>query len=493
MYKVGTGTYPTLDGVFSANVVNGKFFPFAYFRFGKQPTNTNKTAPSYLTSKKLVNYLGLDYDDVIDTIHENPDVKDVEQAMLIMAVPANTTNPVELMYLYDFFDTLYYASPSQYRSRVAADIQAKLDGDVTPDNVIVIQDKLFKMALSNEGIYKKRAAGQLGKIGTVTFSTVTTYITEKYSLGNGNEDSPFTDMTRQVPQLTHIYRKQVSNGLYDEVSILNVKLKYHIYGNYAVTADELDDILLIPIDQSISKNYSLIERETLYSRSLHMVFNSVYITKIKWYQTGFFKALLMIVAVVYFMYTLDPQVMMMAIAVGAGTMTYAAFIWALAVMYLPTYLIMTVALKWFVKAVGVKAAIIIAVIATVVAVGLGVYNGSMANAPWAGELLSISSGLTKAASDVMADALLGLMAEAKAYGLEMLKEQELLDEKINLLSENNVLASTFVPGELPADFFNRTIHSGNIGIVAIDAVSSFVEIALTLPKLSDHSFGEYYA
>ena len=37
----------------------------------------------------------------------------------------------------------------------------------------------------------------------------------------------------------------------------------------------------------------------------------------------------------------------------------------------------------------------------------------------------------------------------------------------------------------PTDYFNRTVHSGNIGVVAIDAVSSFVESSLTLPKLND--------
>jgi hypothetical protein len=39
-------------------------------------------------------------------------------------------------------------------------------------------------------------------------------------------------------------------------------------------------------------------------------------------------------------------------------------------------------------------------------------------------------------------------------------------------------------GETPDEFYNRTIHAGNIGILSVDAVSNYVEMQLRLPDIS---------
>ena len=40
-------------------------------------------------------------------------------------------------------------------------------------------------------------------------------------------------------------------------------------------------------------------------------------------------------------------------------------------------------------------------------------------------------------------------------------------------------------GESPGDYFTRTIHAGNVGVVGIDSVAYYHDMALTLPRLSD--------
>jgi len=77
--------------------------------------------------------------------------------------------------------------------------------------------------------------------------------------------------------------------------------------------------------------------------------------------------------------------------------------------------------------------------------------------------------------------------------LKVTEEYKLIeDASSKLLSDTNRLSSFVIFGEKPADYFARTIHSGNIGIKSIEAVTSYVQIALTLPKLSD-SLGEIHA
>jgi len=494
MYEIGEGTYPTLDSIFAGDApANGSFFPFAYFRFGKQAMNADTGSQAYLSSKKLMKYIGLDFDTVTEGINENPDIADVEQAMMIMAVPAVTTNPTEQLYLFDFFSALFYGSTEQYSSRSLAKTYESLNQTQgIAKTAIVIKDSRFKMAVNSDGIYRKVVVGNLGKVGTCTSGVETEYTTVETSFWGGRESSEYTS-TQQVPSVYHYYRKQVSKVSYEEIRVLNMQTVYHIYGSYTSIGDDQDAILLIPIDRSITKNYTLNVREELYSRSLHYVFNSVVIQKIKWYQTGIFQIITLIVSVVIAIYTLDPEVLMWAIAVQSGTMTVLAFIFALASAYLVPYLLTTVAVKYFVKAVGNE----IAFLAAIVAAAYGIYQAyavkSLAGAPWAKELLSLANGLTSSITDAIRDTITGLKEEADAFGLKVTEEYKLIeDASSKLLSDTNRLSSFVIFGEKPADYFARTIHSGNIGIKSIEAVTSYVQIALTLPKLSD-SLGEIHA
>ena len=40
-------------------------------------------------------------------------------------------------------------------------------------------------------------------------------------------------------------------------------------------------------------------------------------------------------------------------------------------------------------------------------------------------------------------------------------------------------------GEKPDDFYNRTVHSGNVGVLGLDAIESFCDIRLKLPEIQD--------
>lgn len=109
IYRYGSGTYPTLDAVFTgAPSQTGTYFPFTYFRLDKQSTNANTAAPAYQTSKHMAKILGMDYDTVADGVNSSPDIADVESAIMMFGVPATSTNDLERRYLFDYFDNLHY-------------------------------------------------------------------------------------------------------------------------------------------------------------------------------------------------------------------------------------------------------------------------------------------------------------------------------------------------------------------------------------------------
>lgn len=475
IYKNKLGTYPSLDNVFvDGPAVGGTYFPFAYFRYNKQSVISNKTTQAYLTTKKMVKYLGIDFDLMAETIDENPDIADVEQAMLMLGVPAVSTNEIECKYLFDYFNAMHYAMGGTAYP-LLSELQAKLGDGSVSKGVSIIKDSQFKMALSNDGIYKRIVAGSIGPIGVHTSSFSSVNVTVEYVSEVTSEVSSTT-----IPSGTHTYRKQITAGLYEEIQVKNLKMTYYVYEEYTTTADETDNILLIPIDKSISSTYPIPDRETLYARSLHFVFNSRVVTEIQWYQTGIFQVLLIVLAIVITVYTYGADGGS-AIATALG-LSGAAGLVATIVVNLILGQLLTVGFKLFVKAFGTEVATALAIIALLYGGYELISAGGLQGAPWAEAMLQLSTGLQQA---IMQTKMEGLVIDQQNF-LEYADEQtKLLDTAKELLESNNALNPLVIFGEEPQAFYNRTVHSGNIGVLGITAISYYVDIALTLPKLKD--------
>jgi hypothetical protein len=293
---------------------------------------------------------------------------------------------------------------------------------------------------------------------------------------------------QELPSKTYRYQRQASPGVYDEILVDGLKMTYFIYGDYTTTGDEFnDDFLLIPLDRSITRRYSIPVRELLYARSLHFVFNSRVVTEIKWYQRGIFKALLLIVAIVITIFTYGADGGS-AIAVALG-LTGTAGLIATIVVTLAIGQLLAYGFKLFVKAFGTEVATAIAVLAIIYGGYQVIQAGGVAGAPWAQTLLQISSGLQQA---VLQDKYQDLLSQADQFNLFVEDQTEMLEKAQELLQQSTVLSPFVIFGEKPEDFYNRTVHSGNIGILGINAISSYVDIALTLPKLNDTVGEEIY-
>lgn len=479
LYESGTGGYPILDNLFEVDEeLLGSYFPFLYFRFGKQSMLKKKGTPEYDTSKKLAKYFGMDYESVIEAVHDNPDIEDVEQAMMVMAVDPKSQDKEDLRYLFDYFRAqANVQNPPQYSFPVI-DFITK-DTNVPVVNTTVIADKRFKMALSNAGISKKLAYGKLGKVNSYHSIIKTTYLPGEYF-----DNVELRTVQTSYKITTHHFRKQLSEHVYEEVSVRNLKMTYHIYGKYTTTGDEKEDILLVPIDRAISNKYPLSVRENLYSSSMHYVFNSRIVTKIKWYQSTFFTFLITVAAIAIGGYFLAPKLAPLMAGLAAGTITLQALAMTMA-MKLVESLVMQEIIKVFVKAIGLENAFLVAILSVVALAGFAAMNGGFSKMPWGDTLLKATTGLISGTNKAFAGAMQELQVEFEKFGLYVQEQNELLKEQMDLLKGNNLLSPFIVFGESPNDFYNRTVHSGNIGVIGIYAVKHYVPNALTLPKLTD--------
>jgi len=487
IYEIGSGGYPQLDSVFNTPPEeNGSFFPFAYFRFAKQDQTTDKTTQAYKTTRKMLRYIGMDFDQVAEAMHENPDIADIEQAMLMVAVPANTTNELERRYLFDFFTNWFESTGDQFPSLEVRNVYRTLGEEDIAKYSLGIQDNRFKMALQNGGIYKKRKAGSIGPVGAHNSGmTITSYEKEFVEQDTG------IVYRRDIPVRYHYYQRQISTGFYDEIQVVELKTLFHIFENYVMVAGDDQDILMVPVDYSIVRNYMTREREVLYTRSLHYVFNSRVVTKLKWYEQEWFADLMMIVAIVVTVMSFGSDGgSAIGAALAIGNYAGAAALIAMGVL---EYLVTVAVVKLFVKLVGAEAALVVAIIAAVAGYAMETTDvvGSLANAPWAKDLLTVANGLIKEVGTELREMMADLIGESKEFELLADAKMKSVETAQELLEGKNWLSPFVIFGEKPEDYFNRTVHSGNIGVVGIDAIGSFVDIALKLPEIDDTLGGDY--
>lgn len=485
-YAIGSGTYPTLDHAFDVpHAGTGSYFPFGYFRYNKTRADADKSSQEYITGKRLMRRLGINYDDMINSIDQNPNIVDVEQAMLFLAVPPNPTSTIETRYLFDYWDSLFSQMRGETTTYAREDVGLLFYNANFRDAALVIQDARFKMLLSTQGLFKRVVTGAIGAVGSHAMTSVRVPVL--YVVDPGDGSTPW-EATGYID--TYCYQKQINSTQYEELQVCGLRMKYFIWGEYTTTGntETSEAILLVPLDLSVTSLYGLVEREELYTRALHYVFNSRVTVTLAWYQQDFFQFLLVVAAVVIAVYTGQEEFVAWAEGIAAGTITVEAALYALAVKLVDA-VIAQYLIKLFVKAVGVDIALIVAIIALAYGYGEALQNDLKNLPPLAQNLLTAGNGLIKGVQGYYKDEVQSIAEDIA--GIQ--NQAKVLNDAIQKVNDELYQSSKLTPfinvSESPDQYFNRTVHSGNIGMIGIDAVSNFVERSLSLPKLTN-PFGE---
>lgn len=471
IYELGVGTYPILDALVDVPLTaGGNYFPFIHLRSTKVSMGANTTSTQYRHSVKMAKKLGIDYIALLDGVHENAQIGDIEQAFVGFMVPANTENALEKQYLFDFFNRMYEAGRSEDPTWTARLDTVGRYGPMELPTLFseVIQDTHMKMVVVNSGIQRINIA-RSGVVGTHE---------------SGRENAPAGASYRGY----HYFRRQTSPNIAREIRVLDLETRYQVAEGYftASDGDGVNDILLIPLDRSITRAYGMHEREELYARSLHMVANSLVVQTIKWYQQGWFADLLKIIAVVMLIVSLGQSAYLSAALASAGSALAVLGAVLLSVLIeVAINMAIAFAFKLVAQALGSDLALLVAVIAAVWA-GYEAYKaGGFGKSITAQAALETATGLVKGVTSTLMDAMKAIQLEMSTFASEAEDKMELLKETQALLDSNQRMNPLIVFGETPDNYYNRTVHSGNIGTIGFTAVHSYVDLALQLPKLSD--------
>lgn len=478
-YKYGDGVFPDLDRLFNVSKLLGTYNPNMYFRLmGTNLSNdVYKDTNEYKTSKILGNKLGLQWTSISDQLHDSiGSVGDVTQMLLTSALQVNSKDPLIDRYMFDYFYALYNQLPRNFADTNYNSLQSEfVNGFAKIGQTIEIKDKAYSCKLTFSSIGYTDKEGKIGEVGTVTHE-----FQNKTTIKN---KGPFRDMSF-IP--VHIFRKQMTDTRYRELVIYGLTSTQQVTGGKDTVASGDEENLIVPLDVSIPIGYALKDRMNLYSKSLLFIINTVKVIKTKWYQTGIFKAIMFVVAVIVSIWT------------GGQGMTVYSVLYAVA-QAVVVGAVINIAVKFMVNKLGMNLGGVFAIVAVVLA-----FIGGAAAISKTGSVMGMTS------TQFMQAANYSISISSQSNQLEMIKMgkahadfMDVMQEKFDKLNElqremlkidvlinpaylmsDSIRGPDIRIGENMSNFIARTL-SVDSGLATLDTIPNMVDLTVRLPSTEE--------
>lgn len=541
IYQYGTGN-PAYDALFTASGDSGAFLPFIPMRQDNVMISNSYMPDIYAKNKKAYKKaLGSDYDKLVTSIKTNPSIGDIDYAYVVFGVSVNTKEQASLKYIYKFFQTLIQqgaggsAGYDAWQTAWAiADTKMRAwvdwkEAQVDPTNPLFGTAEPARIAYPRmptryiqvpSGIMNYNMVIGWSAMSETTFSGVgrpgaktgdvwwtagatVDYDELVYSAGVVGADpysNDFASITWQDSANT--YRTIAAWGLKHYNGIYRGKgVDTHI--GEALRDPEVSGFI-VPLNEGVFRSMSLVDATQMSQGNAYMVFNCYKVVKQKWYQTGWFKIIIVIVAIVIAVVTVgtgspvSAGLLGTAAAVGASlgfTGLIAVIVGtvanAVAAMIL-TQIIMMGANAIF----GEKVGAIVGAIASVVAisVGSGMASGQEFSSSFNG-LISAENltKLTLSAGGGISE-FLGLSAKETLQATQELMDDYKNESKnISDLYEQNLgygqaaidplvlTDTTWAPvNESSNSFLSRTLMTGtDIANMTSELLANFTNVTLS--------------
>lgn len=484
-YQYGSGSYPDLDGITGTTVADfGQHFPRIYYRLGGKRliSDDYQDTEAYKTSVKICKKLGLNWLEVGDQIYESlSSLSKVRDVLLILQVPANTENAIEQEYLFNYFYTLCNVRPEYTEAMWDNSGNTGGSEDVPTSDLDTYEMHLGAMVKSED-----TDIATYNNMDLLGYAKITGSIGPKGSVTSGYAEDGLiptknSDGTYGTKSMTyHFYKLQTSDTEYEEVRVYELTHSVRVGGS-KVTRGHEHDQLMVPLDHAFRKLFSAHDRETLYARALQVLICTEYTVKTKWYQTGLFQAVTVVIAVAVSWWTGGASLSLIgaltAVATAAGTM---------------------IAFSLLSKYVFSKLGSWASILATVVAVVAAVYGGyvyfSGTTGPFsltAKNLMQISNIAFKASDASMKGQQIAMQQKLGSLQKELEEKQEVLQQAQDELNQGSNTISDWIflqatngyvnLGETADQMIARTLNT-NIGALALQLPDMYLSQALSLPS-----------
>ena len=288
-YKIGSGN-TALDNA-NVYVTNLEMMPIVELRNSGVNTNADKESIKYKESRDILGIIGVDIDAMTDSINENPDISNIQDAYIYFGLDLTDSNPITAKMLYQLFDFVYFD----------ADINT---GGTTDSYTATFREGNFNSSLSWKSQTRTVVNGSIGTVGTYTNTILNG--TDAVVRKQETEDQYVEYIMGQIATTTFVKR----GGMYGVVS------------KSPSTGD-----LVVPLSKFFIDQLTPIEQMQLYKRSLRLAVYSAEITHLEWYETAAFmnlvKIVLTVAAIVIFVISLGSATSVSAFLLKAAVMLAA--------------------------------------------------------------------------------------------------------------------------------------------------------------------------
>ena len=497
IYQLGKGTYPAIDALADTLIQSGSYFPAIPLRVNNEDwtDEEHQKTELYKTSKKLLGHLGLKIDEMSKIINGNRDVKNIDYGFVVQGVPINAKTQASRMYLFEFFNELMttqsYNKPDFDTWKAG---NKKLAPNINtleifhPDN----RTNNYNIKLQWQYVSRQNFAGQVKPGARIGDMDVQVGTKQQWEITQGGFGA--VRLVSGVDGTSIYFRKQISANQYAEIEVCGLVFQNFVYnGKYVeLTATEVfeteddeepEEGLLIPLDMNALNNMNLRWRTQLSYESSFIVFNCYQIVKQKWYQTGAFKIIMAIIAIVIIILSWGTATGPVAGIWGTmyGALLYVGVNYLIAqiIVALLYYLAMMIIMK-LLTAVGTKlfgetwGRVFAVIVMIIVTWGAGTGEAvSTATTQTSVTAVQILQGLTAVAQVVNAYSTgqqieiaedLAKLSEAYKADMKEIEDmsKEMLDTNLDLIDIQGLINTQkrFML-EGPSEFLQRTLMTGS--------------------------------
>lgn len=512
MYQIGLGTYPVLDGWLASTDLESPYYPSIPLRVDNEDygDESHQSTDLYKTGKRVLKKVGIKIEDLVDQINDNEDIEDIDYCYVVFGVNLNAKSQECRRYLYRFFEHLQSVSEVTEDDN---DAWVPSSGTSPPTNVLKIfseenRDKHHDIEIQWQYINTTVETGTVfddAKPDDVMIAIEGSQI--ELDLGGGLAlDKSKLIATRQIDEDT--YARMEIVGLTYENFVYNGKSVQITAWESMQEPDEEDEEqeegFILPLNYEIIRNTPMVELTDLAYQCNHLVFNCYKVVKQKWYQTGIFKVIIIIIAIVVIVATWGQGTPAVAVSLAtmfaeAGISILLAQVLAATIFVLGAMIVTNLITKVSIQLFGEKWGAVIGVIASFV-----VMNWSNLSTMFGQVATNGLSSIITAQSIMQATTLLsnaygayvsGEMSELqqKAMGLwsdyqeDMKKIEDLtkanLGTNLDMIDIQGYMDASFTQlFENPDSFLARTLLTGSdVCEITAGLVSNFAEVGLMLP------------
>lgn len=271
IYEENSGTYPTLDNT-NYRTTNLDMLPVVPLRNATINVNANKESVAYKQAKEILNYVGLDVDQLVDGISQNDQIANIEDAFVHFGINPNDQDPVISKMLYEIFEY-------SFNDAGLGGVDGSAKGFTA-----TIQEGPFNAAIAWASQSRVISDGVIGPLGSYKHSIV------GKSLIVQKQEEPKKYITITMNDMSSI-------TLIDRQGLVG-----------ASAADIGHENFYIPLSIYLVNKLSPIEQTLLFNKSLILTIYAAQVQHLKWYETKAFGDFLQLVGIAIFLFSgFDPS------------------------------------------------------------------------------------------------------------------------------------------------------------------------------------------